>query len=74
MAFELTDLIRDPVTDRVELCVYNASNNGTLEAGQWLQVQIGAPAAPVTLLQIQVPEDKVWQNIRFQFQAQENPV
>lgn len=72
MAFGV-NFIRQPITDRVVIHCYDVEG-GSLDAGEWIQVRIGTPEDPITLLQQQVPAGKVWTEIHFQFQAQEDPV
>jgi hypothetical protein len=74
MAFQL-DFSRESITDRVLIhCYDDEGASHTLDAGERIQVRIGPPGSPVTLLDEQVPAGKAWTGIHFQFQAQEDPV
>ena len=72
MAFEITELQRDPA-DRIFVHAYDV-NSGTLAAGQHIRVQIGTAGNITTLMDEVVPAGKVWNDIRFQFQASEETV
>jgi hypothetical protein len=72
MAFEITELIRDPA-NRVFIHAYDV-DSGTLEAGEGIRVQIGVPGNPETIFTAQVPVGTIWKNIVFQFQATEESV
>jgi len=73
MAFQITELSRTPA-DRAWVHAYDTGEEGTLEAGDRIRVQIQVGDETVTLLNETVPNGKVWTDIHFQFQAQEDSV
>lgn len=73
MSFQITELTRTPA-DRARVHAYEDGDDGTLDAGDRIQVRIQVGGEISTLLDEVVPAGKQWANIHFQFQAQEDSV
>lgn len=73
MAFQITELSKTPA-DRVWVHAYNTDDDGYMEAGDRIRVQLRVGDETSTLLDELVPAGKKWTEIHFQFQAQEDTV
>ena len=72
MAFEITPLSRDPES-QIYVHAYDVEE-GTMAAGNRLQVRLQVGGEITTLFDETVPAGKQWSDIHFQFQALETPV